>query len=282
MDWPGIGLSRLVHAVVLWLTFSAAACAGTPRAEPPTVRMAYEEAVRGNVGGAESFREESRGIPGFAGVFAQGCDLVLRVTEPAPAIEDTARMRFARDLPSTEGCGGEVRVERARYDWARLVAWHQRLDLRGTPGVLAHAPNVLRNRVVVAVVDGAAAGRVRVALERAGVPADAALIALTGAVATRPPRYVLGVQARLGGAPGGVAGAAVTVLRPDGGVIFRGGTDPSGDVVVELERGGEYEVRVRAPAGYALAPGEPASKRVRVGPMDVEPDYAGFYFVVDR
>lgn len=259
-----------------------AACGGTPRTAPQTVRMAYEEAVRGNVGGAEAFREASQGIQGFAGVYGRGCDIVLRVTEPGPAIEETARSRFARDLPSAGGCAGAVRVEPARYEWARLAVWHQRLGLDGMEGVLAHGPNVIRNRVVVAVVDDAAAGRVRAAMERAGVPEGAVLIALTGPVPAGGPRHLLGVQARLGGEPGGVAGVGATVLRPDGGVVFRGSTNPAGDLVVDLEFGGEYEVRVSAPAGYSLAPGESATKRIRVGPMDVEPDYAGFYFVVDR
>jgi len=283
MDRRASGASRLVQGIVQWSALAAciAACAGTPRAEPHAVRMPYEEAVVGNVGGAQAFREESEGIPGFAGVHARGCDVVLLVTEPAPAIEETARARFAPDLPSLDGCHGEVRVERARYAWARLAAWHQRLDLGGTPGVLAHAPNVVRNRVLVAVVDDATAGRVQAAMERGGVPADAVLIAVTGPLPSRPPQYMLGVQARLGPEPGGVAGVRVAVLRPGGEAEFSGSTDPSGDLVVELPRGGEYDVRVTAPAGFALAPGEPASKRVRVDAMDVEPEYAVFYFVRD-
>ena len=189
--------------------------------------------------------------------------------------------RFARDRPSVEGCEGEVRVERVRYAWTQLTGWYRRLELRGAPGVLAHAPNVIRNRIVVAVVDDSAAARVRTAAERAGVPADAVLIAVTGPAAVRPPRYMLAVQARLGPEPGGVPGVPAVVLRADGGTVHSGSTDSHGNLVVELERGGEYEVRVTAPSGHALAPGEPASRRVRVGPMEVEPQPVTFYFLRD-
>jgi hypothetical protein len=279
----GGGGWRFVRGGVLWTALVAcvAACAETPRAQPPAARMAYDEAVRGNVGGAQSFAEESRGIPGFAGVHGRGCDVVVLVTEPTAAIEATARERFARDLPSVDGCEGEVRVERARYAWTQLTGWHQRLELRGAAGVLAHAPNVIRNRVVVAVEDDSAAARVRTAAERAGVPADAVLIAVTGPATMRPPRYMLAVQARLGPEPGGVPGVPAVVLRADGGTVHSGSTDSHGNLVVELERGGEYEVRITATSGYALAPGEPASRRVRVGPMEVEPQPVMFYFVRD-
>ena len=275
--WPGApGLAR---AAVVCAAF--AACTGTPRAQPPTARMAYDDAVRGNVGGAQSYREQGRGIPGFAGVYARECDVVVRVTEPTAGIEATARERFTRDLSSADGCAGQVRIEAARYAWTDLAAWHQRMALGGTPGVLAHAPNVIRNRVVVAVADEAAAGRVREVVGRAGVPADAVLVAITGPVPMPPRRYVLAVGARLGGEPGGVPGMRAAVLGADGRTVFGGTTDAAGDLVVPLQGGGEYEVRVVAPPGHALAPGEPSAKRVRVGVMDVDPDWALFYFVRD-
>jgi hypothetical protein len=241
--------------------------------------MPYDEALRGSVGGTQSYVAESRTIPGFAGFYAEGCDIVVLSTKPDSSVAAKAQERFAADLPRDDRCQGVVRVRAARYTWADLTRWHEQLAPGGTTGVVGHAANVIRNRVVVAVEDEAAAGWVREAVHRTGVPAGAVLIAITGPVPLPPLRYILRVHAQRGELPGSVAGVTATVSSPDGGTLARGTTDADGDWVVALDGKGEYEVRVSAPSGYQLAPGQPGSKRVWVGAMDEEPTYAGFYLV---
>jgi hypothetical protein len=258
---------------------TAASCADTPREQPLTTRMPYDQALRGSVGGTRSYVAESRTIPGFAGVYAEGCDIIVLSAKPDSSAAAKARERFAADLPSAGECRGVVRVRGAPYTWAELTAWHEQLAPGGTTGVVGHAANVIRNRVVVAVEDEAAAGRVREAVHRAGVPAGAVLIAITGPVPLPVPRYMLRVHAQRGEAPRPVAGVTATVSSPGGGMLARGTTNADGDWVVALDGKGEYEVRVSAPRGYQLAPGQPGSKRIWVGAMDDEPSYAGFYFV---
>lgn len=256
----------------------AASCAEVPREQPMTTRMPYDEALRGSVGGTQSYVAESRTIPGFAGVYAEGCDIIVLSTKPDSSTAK-AQERFAADLPSAGECWGEVRVRGAPYTWADLARWHEQLAPGGTIGVVGHGANVIRNRVVVAVEDEAAAKRVREAVHLTGIPAGAVLIAITGPVPPPPPRYMLRVHAQRGEAPGPVTGVTATVASPGGGALARGTTDAGGDWLVALDGKGEYEVRVSAPRGYQLAAGQAGSKRVWVGAMDEEPTYAGFYFV---
>lgn len=243
------------------------------------MRMPYDEALRGSVGGTQSYVAESLTIPGFAGVYAEECDIVVLSTLPDSSAAAKARERFAADLPSKGECRGVVRVRGAPYTWAELTAWHEQLAPGGTTGVVGHAANVIRNRIVVAVEDEGAARRVRGAVHRTGLPAGAVLIAITGPVPLPLPRYMLRVHAQRREAPGPVPGVSATVSSPDGGTLARGATDADGDWVVALAEKGEYEVRVNAPRGYQLAPGQAGSKRIWVGAMDEDPTYAGFYFV---
>ncbi|HEX8317441.1 carboxypeptidase-like regulatory domain-containing protein [Longimicrobium sp.] len=244
-----------------------------------TARMPYDQALRGSVGGTQSYVAESRTIPGFGGVYAEKCDIIVLSTKPDSSAAAKAQERFAADLPSAGECRGVVRVRGAPYTWADLTRWHEQLAPGGTTGVVGHAANVIRNRVVVAVEDEAAAGRVRDAVHLTGVPAGAVLIAITGPVPLPLPRYMLRVHAQRGEAPGPVTGVMATVSSPGGGTLARGTTDADGDWLVALDGKGEYEVRVSAPGGYQLAPGQPGSKRVWVGAMDEEPTYTRFNFV---
>ena len=270
-----LATGRLICTAVL---VTAAACSEAPREQPATARMPYDEALRGSVGGSKSYVAESRRIPGFAGFYAEGCDIIVLSTRPGPSVAAKAQERFSADLPQDGECRGVVRVRGAPYTWAELTRWHEQLAPGGTAGVVGHAANVIRNRVVVAVADEAAARRVRQAVHSAGVPAGAVLIAITGAVPLPPPRYLLRVHAQRAESPGPVVGVTATVVSP-GGTLARGTTDADGDWIVSLERPGEYEVRVRAPIGYLVAPGQAGSKRVWVGATDEDPAYAGFSFV---
>jgi hypothetical protein len=119
-------------------------------------------------------------LPGFAGVWFEGCALVVGLTDPR--LERAARARFEpflRQHPGSRACGSgasgfRIAVRQMRYDFAQLADWYAAL-WRADPGpaVLMSGITESANRIEVTVRDTAAAARVRAAATRAGIPADA-------------------------------------------------------------------------------------------------------------
>ncbi len=137
-------------------------------------------------GGADDPIALGRSVPGFGGFFldAQGAPTVY-LKDPGQrgnAVRALEPFFRARGL-----AGGQLKVRRADYDWAELERWYSRAgkEALALPGGVYVDADEASNRVRIGVERGAA-GRIRGALARIGVP-DAAVIVEE----TEPVRYAV-------------------------------------------------------------------------------------------
>src|SRR6266508_3478116 len=122
----------------------------------------------------------ARGVPGFGGFFLdeQGTPTIyLKDAGQRGAAERALTPWFT----SQGRAAAEMRVRKADFDWADLDRWFSQgsTEALGIPGVVFTDADEARNRVRVGVEDAGAAGLVRSALARLGVPAAAVTVDVT-------------------------------------------------------------------------------------------------------
>ncbi|HEX2094251.1 MAG TPA: hypothetical protein VHG28_17740, partial [Longimicrobiaceae bacterium] len=167
------------------IVFLARACSPAPPSR--TSELLEGETFRsleaGVVGGVGSYAEESEAIPGFAGTYfkpEEPCTRVVLLTDADARKVTAAREFYAGRQPS---CRGEILVaKKARYRWKQLQEWYfDHLRISDLPGRTTEGINMVRNRIVIGVVDREAGERVERRLEELPIPRDAVIIGITGA-----------------------------------------------------------------------------------------------------
>lgn len=245
---------RLLRHALLGLVLTGCQ-AGAPRPDggaaeemPPP----YSELTRGVVGGRGAFGEDTRVIPGFAGVHGEGCNLIVLVTDTLRAPRQRIRERYGPDVPTMDErgpCRGHLVIREARFSWSDLARWHdERIRFEELPGVTGHGVNAIRNRIVIGVVDRSEVSAVRTHLERVGVPTEAVIIGISGPIVPPDASYSLLARVVVSDPPEFVRGAELLVLSGSD-TIARPVTDELGRSIVRLPGPGRYRVIfVRAPA----------------------------------
>lgn len=253
------------------IVFLAGSCAPAPpsRANDVLEEETIHSLERGVVGGAGSYGEESAAIPGFAGTyFASGepCTRVVLLTDTVPARVAAAREFYARRQP---GCRDEVLVvEKARYRWTQLQEWFfERLRISDLPGRTTEGINMMRNRIVIGVVDREAGERVQRRLAELPIPREAVIIGITGA---RPVPDDLEFRVGVLDDDGNhVAGVRVEVLRGRE-CIRTTSTDSTGSVRIDSLTPALYTARIVNPPGYAVRTIVPLMRERDAGPGNTD------------
>lgn len=258
------------HALLVLSMLPVVSCArgsDVARSSFPLDTVSYDGLVSGSVGGRDAFAPDVRVLPAFAGVYVDGCDVVVLLAPATSAASAAAKLHYAGQRPSTrdgQPCSGTVTVRSVRYTWAELSHWyHDRLRLQPEKGVTVHALNMVRNRIVVGVHDAEAQEYVERRLRRSGIPRDAALIAYTPPLPPAPAPYRLLFNV-----------AEIHSLRPVAGVRIRvSGPATSTTEVITVANGraettlpgrGSYTIELGVPSGYILAPGVPNPQVVEI------------------
>jgi hypothetical protein len=167
-------LTRPLLGLVAGSAILATACSDSTQPTPPTVPSA-------DLGPAVGLQSDdpvalARQVPGFGGFFYDEAGV------PTVYLEDVGLRagaeRALQPFLAAQGAGSALQVRKADFDWASLERWQtlattEALSLRGTVYVDADES---RNRVKIGVEPGAAAGPVKAALARIGIPAAAAVI----------------------------------------------------------------------------------------------------------
>ena len=147
-------------------------------------RRAPEALRRSDPRGAARGRHAERAelaqgeVPGFAGLYMEGCDGVIALTDTANAAtaRNYFRPLFGRRLNPRPACPEpELRIEQVRYDFAQLWEWRQQAARA------AHAVGVvttvgideMANRVTIGAANEESARRMEAAISRLGLPPDA-------------------------------------------------------------------------------------------------------------
>jgi hypothetical protein len=214
--------------------------AQNPRPTPPSTT------------GDEQLAGVAKRVPGFAGLWLQGCTVVLVLVDTTQ--REAALGEVADRLPP-KGCR-RIRVQRAQFDFIQLYAWKQLVvqQMMYSTNMTGVDADEVRNRVVVSVADSSSLAPVRDSLLALGIPSSALLfevainctlvfdyglnIVVTDSVAGSPPAQAILIATSTGYVD------SVGPARP-----FR----LHGEFVLILptagERPGTYSVVVRSP-GY--------------------------------
>lgn len=119
----------------------------------------------------------ARGVRGFGGFFLddQGSPTIWL---KQPAERGNAEGALEPWFRATGRAVSELRVLRGDYEWGELQGWFPAASAAAFafPGIVFVDADEAINRVRVAVVHGTPIGAIRAALERAGIPAGAAVI----------------------------------------------------------------------------------------------------------
>jgi hypothetical protein len=127
-----------------------------------------------------SAAEFARQVPGFGGFFLDpdGTPTVslTRGASRAPAEQLLSGYLAARGLSTAS-----VRVAEARYGWKQLQRWQEdaTMEALAVPGAVFVDNDETRNRVLIGVENLGAAGQVRAAAARVGIPDDAVIVERT-------------------------------------------------------------------------------------------------------
>lgn len=258
-----------VHLACVLLLAGACTPASPSRANGALEGETFHSLELGVVGGVGSYGEESEAIPGFAGTyFASGepCTRVVLLTDPVPEKVAAAREFYAHRQP---GCRGEVLVvEKARYRWTQLQEWFfDRLRISDLPGRTTEGINMMRNRIVIGVVDREAGERVERRLEELRIPREAVIIGITGA---RPVpddlEFRVGV---LDDDYNRVPGVRVEVFRGRD-CIRTATTDSTGTVRIDSLTPALYTARIVNPPGYTVRAVDPLMRERAAGPGNTD------------
>lgn len=258
------GWLRIRRACSACIVILAGACTPDPAPAVGASRgnVPFDSLETGIVGGRGSYAEEAEAIPGFGGTYyEQPCTRIVLLTDPTPANVAAARAFYGAKAP---GCENErLTIESARYEWRRLQEWYfDRLRIADLPGLTTAGINVIRNRVVIGVVDRDARDRVERRLGELAIPRAAVIVGITGPRAV-PEDLEFRVGVLNDADHRHVAGVRVEVYR--GGDCLRSAvTDTTGTVRIDSLRPGVYTVRIVSPAGYRPAPGQGESADLRL------------------
>ena len=167
-----------------------AACSDTPGPTAPDLQSARAGAQDDNAPSAAALDAQ---IPGFGGFFLDG-DGSPTVYLTRGADRGNAERALAGFLRSRGGAAA-LRIREASYSWGSLQRWQAAATAAAfeAPGAVFVDNDEASNRVRVGVEDLAAAGRVRAAASRLGIP-DGALV-----VELAPPVYQIAAATHLRG-----------------------------------------------------------------------------------
>jgi hypothetical protein len=165
----------------------------------------------------EQFAEVGTMVPGFAGTYvdeALGRLLVLS-TRPSPSTARAAQRAILEVLGDRSLAGLQPVALPARYSFARLKAWHDRVtvDVLGIPGVVLTDVDEVRNRLRVGIAPHSGLGvLIASRVSALGIPAAAVLIE-----ETKPYRFASSLRDKHRPVVGGLQ-----ISRPDGGLCTLG------------------------------------------------------------
>jgi hypothetical protein len=161
------------------LVFATSCSDDSTQPSPPSDQLAPAK-VAVQQGSPDDPVTLARGVPGFGGFFLdeQGTPTIyLKDAGQRGAAERALTPWF-----TAQGrAAAEMRVRKADFGWADLDRWFSQgsAEALGIPGVVFMDADEARNRVRVGVEDAGAAGLVRSALARLGVPAAAVTVDVT-------------------------------------------------------------------------------------------------------
>ncbi|HEX9939824.1 MAG TPA: Ig-like domain-containing protein, partial [Longimicrobium sp.] len=201
-------------------------------------------------------------VPGFAGLYIDGCTVVINLTDP-PAQQEAARRHFeawARErFQARPGCPMELTFRKVEYDFAQLLAWQRAVQGIGVEGVVMEDVDEVRNRLRYGVRDEAAGERLRRRLAQARVPA--------GAFVIEPGQIVCTME--------GWPSVVVEVRDQDGRPAARGARlEIREGTFVDSSRAGEWdELRLgagnRRPGTYSVRVTRPGYHEARIESVHV-------------
>lgn len=170
-----------------------AACADTPTAGPgePALATAASDTTAPppdtiSYDGEQHYEDIARQVKGYAGHwYDEAGDLVVLLTDraQASAAVQAIAAQGEPELAEGERRSGVTRILDARYDFATLRDWRNAstFPVLAVPGVVGVDLDEERNRVAVWIADEGPRASVEAELRNAGVPAEAAIIEVTGA-----------------------------------------------------------------------------------------------------
>jgi hypothetical protein len=191
-------------------------------------------------------------VPGFAGLYFEGCDLVVALTDTASqglAAHDYAKHWLeAGGRHAGRGCPPpSVRLRGVEYDFAQLAEWKERAgELFTLQGITSLDASESTNRLVIGVVDAETQRRAKAMVPALRIP-PAAVVFERGVIAcARPgmPSVVVTIRDQ-DGEPAAI-GATVRVRSAQYEHSANGFGDPLHASAGE-SRGGTFEVHVSRP-----------------------------------
>ncbi len=172
--------SLLRYGLATGTALALAACQDNSEPTSPDAGLLPSQSQSSRGPELPSAAEFDRQVPGFGGFFlnADGTPTVYltRGSSRAPAERVLAGYLSARGLSTAA-----IRVAEARYGWKQLERWQEAASVEALAvrGAVFVDNDETRNRVLIGVEDLGAAGQVRAAAARRGVPDDALLVERT-------------------------------------------------------------------------------------------------------
>ena len=170
----------MVVALIAGAILLASSCSDDATQPTPTTDQLDPAKAAVQQGSPDDPVALARGVPGFGGFFLdeQGTPTIyLKDAGQRGAAERALTPWFT----SQGRAAAEMRVRKADFDWADLDRWFSQgsAEALSIPGVVFTDADEARNRVRVGVEDAGAAGLVRSALARLGIPAAAVTVDVT-------------------------------------------------------------------------------------------------------
>jgi hypothetical protein len=169
--------SLLRCGLAVGAALAVAACQDNSEPTSPDAGLQPSESQSSRGPQLPSAAEFDRQVPGFGGFFLNpdGSPTVYltRGSNRAPAERVLSGYLAERGLSTAS-----IHVAEARYGWKQLQRWQEGASVEGLaiPGAVFVDNDETRNRVVIGVENLGAAGQVRAAAARHGVPDDALLV----------------------------------------------------------------------------------------------------------
>jgi hypothetical protein len=169
--------SLLRSGLAVAAALAVAACQDNSEPTSPDAGLQPSESQSSRGPDLPSAAEFDRQVPGFGGFFLNrdGSPTVYltRGSSRVPAERALSGYLAARGLSTAS-----IHVAEARYGWKQLQRWQEAASVEGLaiPGAVFVDNDETRNRVLIGVENLGAAGQVRAAAARHGVPDEALLV----------------------------------------------------------------------------------------------------------
>jgi hypothetical protein len=125
--------------------------------------------------------------PGWAGMFFEGCKVVMQLTDPSTQT-NAARAYASAQLAGNPSCGGAFQYEarKVTYDFAQLRRWYDRIQmLTAIDGWRSTDIDEVRNVIALGYASAAGVDAAKHALASLDVPAAAASFAVVNGAIVR-------------------------------------------------------------------------------------------------